>query len=183
VESFRRALRLDPDLALPHLYLGTLLQQLGALEEAEAHLHEAVRLDPHDPFAHYNLGVLFCRVGNFRQGAVHFSDALEQEPDFIPALASLALVRATSHDETLRNGRQAVELATRACELAQYKHPEALHALAAAYAEAGRFGDAVSTANLATRVASAAGNKTLADTVERALGLYQQQKPFRSDTP
>jgi len=183
VESFRRALRLDPDLALPHLYLGTLLQGLGALEEAKAHLHEAVRLSPHDPFVHYNLGVLFCRQGNFGQGAVHFRDALEQNPEFVPALASLALVRATSHDETLRNGRQAVELATRACKLAQYQHPEALHALAAAYAEAGRFADAVSTANLAIRVASAAGHKTLAATIERALQLYQQQKPFRSDSP
>jgi tetratricopeptide (TPR) repeat protein len=183
VESFRGALRLDPDLALPHLYLGILLQHFGALKEAEAHLHEAVRLNPHDPVAHYTLGLLFCRQGNPGQGAVYFTDTLKEDSDYIPALVSLALVRATSNDETLRNGRQAVELATRACELSQYKHPEALHALAAAYAEVGRFADAVSTGNLAIRGANAAGDKTLADTIERALQLYHHQKPCRSDSP
>ncbi len=180
-EAYREALRLDPDFAMAHLYLGTLLVDLGQLQQAESHLAEAVRLDPSDPFAQFNLAMALRRGQKPGQAAARLNDALEQEPGFVPALVSLALIRATSNDDTIRNGREAIELATKACELTRHQHPEALHALAAAYAEVGRFPDAVSTAEAAVRAARAAGDENLARAVGQPIELYRQRRPFRSD--
>jgi tetratricopeptide (TPR) repeat protein len=94
----------------------------------------------------------------------------------------LALIRSTSPDDGLRKGEEAVELAGRACALTKNENPEALHALAAAYAEVGQFSAAIATAERAIQIALAAGNSGLAAAVRRPLGLYQQQKPLRVGT-
>ncbi len=54
-----------------------------------------------------------------------------------------------------------------------------LDTLAAAYAEAGHFDEAVATARKAVELAAAAGQNTLAGQIEARLQLYRQQKPFR----
>ncbi len=176
-ESFREALRLKPHFFLAQLHLGTILSDLGRFDEAKEHLAEAVRLDPRDPFAHFNLGAAYGREGKPREASVHLAHALERNPDFTPALVSLALIRATSRDDALRDGPQAVDLATRACELTQRENPEALYALAAAYAEVGRFPDAAGTADLAIRAALAAGNRGLAGTIQPLLDHCRRQAP------
>ncbi len=181
-ESFREALRVNPNFALAHLHLGTLLLNLGRLDQAKEHLAEAVRLDPRDPFAHFNLGAAYGRRQEPREAVVHFNRAIEQDPDFFPALVNLALIRAASKDDSLRNGEQAVEMATRACDLTRHQHPEALHALAAAYAEVGRFPAAVSTAEQAVRLARSGGNEALAQTIQKPLELYKRHQPYRSDS-
>ena len=179
IESHRRALQIDPDFAASHLHLGTLLLESGAYDEAQTHLTELVRLTPHDPYAHFNLAMVFSRQKQSEQAAVHLGRTLEVAPDFIPALVSLSLTRATSGDDGLRDGEEAVELATRACTLTGNENPEALHALAAAYAEVGQFPAAVSTADRAIRIARTSGNEGLANAIRRPLELYRQEKPFR----
>jgi Tfp pilus assembly protein PilF len=180
-EAYREAVKHDPDMALAHLHLGTLLVELGALEAAKEHLSEAVRLDPHDAYTQFNLGIAFCKEQDFGQAAIYLNRALKEDPDFVPALVSLALLRATSNDAAHRNGLEAVELAERACQLTRYEHPGAVQSLAAAYAEAGRFPDAVSAAKHGIRVALASGNGAMADAIRQALELYQQDMPLRSN--
>jgi len=179
-KAYREALRHDPDVALAHLHLGTLLAELGALEAAKKHLSEAVRLDPHDAYTQFNLGIAFCKEQEFGQAAIYLNRALKEDPAFVPALMSLALLRATSNDAAHRNGLEAVELAERACQLTGYEHPEAVHTLAAAYAEVGRIPDAVSAAKHGIRVALASGNGALANTIRQSLELYRQDMPLRS---
>jgi tetratricopeptide (TPR) repeat protein len=139
-----------------------------------------VRIHPHDPYNHFNLGIIFCQDRQFEQGVVHFNDAIQRDPDFLPALISLSLIRSASPVDALRNGPQAVELATRACELSRYENPMALHALAAAYAEVGRFPDALATVEVALRITRGAAQEAFAKELQRMLGLLQQQKPYRS---
>ena len=69
---------------------------------------------------------------------------------------------ATSPDDGLRNGAEAVRLAERACELTHYGQPLFMGTLATAYAEAGRFPEAVTTAEKAEQLATAAGQTALA---------------------
>jgi tetratricopeptide (TPR) repeat protein len=180
--AFRGALQAKPDFALAQLHLGTLLLDLGQFDQAKEHLAEAARLDPRDPFAPFNLGAACGRAEQTDEAAVYFTEAVERDPDFVPALVHLALIRSTSKDESLRDGEQAVQMATRACELTRHQHPEALHALAAAYAEVGRFPAAVSTAEHAVRLARSGGNEALAQAIQKPLGLYKQRQPFRSDS-
>jgi len=176
-ESLREALRLDPDYILAHLYLGIVSNQLGELDEAETHLTEVTRLDPRDPIGHYNLGVVLARANRPHKAAAQLERTLEEDPNFVPALIALSIVRATSPDTTLRNGEEAVRLAARACELTGSRDPEALRALAVAEAETGRFGSAASTAQRAAQAARAAGNPVLADVIEKAFEGLPQSEP------
>lgn len=179
---YREALQNDPNLALAHLHLGTLLLDRGAIDEAKTHLSAAVHLDPHDPYASFNLAGAFRREGKPEQAVVHLGNALDDDSDFFPAIVDLAMIRATSRDKALRDGAKAVELATRACELTSFQHPGGLCALAAAYAEEGRFPQAVSMAERAIRAARAGGDERLADSIRQPLELYKQHKPLRLDT-
>jgi len=179
IAAYREAIRLVPDLAPARVYLGTLLLEQGKHDEAIPVLTEAVQVAPHDPFARFNLAIALLDAKKPREAANHLEGVIERASGFVPAMVSLAILRATSDDAELRNGEQAVELASRARSLIQQENPEILHALAAGYAEVGRFEDATATAELAVRAARAAGNPNLADAIEHSLGFYRQNKPFR----
>jgi Flp pilus assembly protein TadD len=85
---------------------------------------------------------------------------------------------ATSPQAALRNGHQAVELAQRANQLTGGENPVILCTLAAAWAEAGRFPEAVATAQHALQLAEAQSNPALADDLRSELKLYQANLPF-----
>jgi hypothetical protein len=88
-------------------------------------------------------------------------------------------VLATSPQASVRNGVRAVELAQQAERLSGGKDLSVLGTLAAAYAEARRFPDAVATAQRALDLATSQTNLTRADTLRAQLGLYQAGSPFR----
>ncbi len=179
-ELQREAIRLDPDYGPPRLHLGTLLLGRGRLSEAVEQLTEAVRIAPHDPFAQFNLGIALLGARQPGQAVEHLEQAVARDSEFVPAMVSLSLLRATSADASLRRGQQALDLATRARKLVPPENPEILHALAAAYAEVGQFGEAVRTADLAVRTARSAGNAPMAAAIEQALNLYRQRQPLRA---
>ena len=180
-ESHREAIRLDPDFAAARLHLGALLLGQGRLPEAVEQLTEAVRITPHDPFAQFNLAIALLGAKQPNAAAEHLEHALKRDPKFVPAMVSLAVLRATSEDETLRGGDQAIRLAEQARTLVPPGNPEVLHALAAAYAEVGRFPEAVRTAEQAIRSARASGNSGMAAAIQQALNFYQTGKPLRTN--
>jgi hypothetical protein len=85
---------------------------------------------------------------------------------------------ATCADENIRNGLEAVSLAERACRLTEYKVTAMLGTLAAAYAEAGRFADAIATSEKLDRMALEANDPRLAAFNRQLLALYRAGKPF-----
>jgi hypothetical protein len=93
------------------------------------------------------------------------------------------LQRCPSPDASLRNGARALELAQRASKLSGGNHPVVQHALAAAYAESGRFAEADETAERALSLALAQGNNALADVLRSERSLYQAGKPSRVNRP
>jgi Flp pilus assembly protein TadD len=107
-----------------------------------------------------------------------FREAARLEPGSVEALNGLAWLLATHPRAEMRNGAEAVRLAERACELSGGKDARFCSTLDAAYAEAGRFPDALRTAEKARDLALAAGRKELADAAEARLGLYRKQQPF-----
>jgi tetratricopeptide (TPR) repeat protein len=107
-----------------------------------------------------------------------FRAALLQEPNSPVALNNLACILATAPDAALRNGTEAVSLAERACALSQNRNAAMLTTLAAAYAEAGCFEDAVSTAERARGLAENQGQKELAERNAQLLELYRRKQPY-----
>jgi protein O-mannosyl-transferase len=93
--------------------------------------------------------------------------------------SNLVWVLATAPNASLRNGIRAVELAERALKLAGGVSPILHRTLAAAYAEAGRFDDAIATAERGRALAEREGNRELADEFTAVLAQYQQHQPFR----
>jgi len=107
--------------------------------------------------------------------------ALELDTNSIPALNNLAFLRATAPDPGLRNGNEAVRLAEQACQQTQYKEVALLRTLAAAYAEAGRFDDAVATARKVLAMALAQGQKEIATRDEQLLELYKSGRAYHQE--
>lgn len=113
----------------------------------------------------------------------YYREALRLDPNFLPALNNLAWLRATCPQAELRDGREAVQLAERACQLSRRRVTSFLGALAAAYAEAGRFSDAVKTIQEAQALAQASGATNLLPVHAQMLARFQAGKPFHERPP
>jgi len=181
-DCLREALRLDPALAPAHFRLGVVLLDLNRLEEAKRHLAEAVRLEPTVAQTFYALGAVLSREGKPSEAAAQFRRALRLDSNLVLALADLASILATSSDPSLRNGKEAVELATRASDLTHRQDPGIQLVLSEAYAEAGRLGDAVFVAERVMQTASAQGDPRLIGLARSRLECYRLGKPFRNPT-
>lgn len=96
-------------------------------------------------------------------------------------LNNQAWLLATSPDDKIRDGNLAVEMAKRACELTHYRTPITIGTLGAAYAEAGRFDDAISAAQDACKVAGQLNQTNILDRNRQLLELYQSHKPYREN--
>ena len=104
---------------------------------------------------------------------------MDLNPEMTQALYNLSWITATHEKQKFRNGIKAIELAERLCKITQYNQPLALDALAAAYAEAERFDEAVLTAQKALKLALEYGPEELALGLKERLQLYQGKRPFR----
>jgi len=116
--------------------------------------------------------------GNFREAVVRYRQALLVNPDCAISLNNLAFILATAPDDSLRNGEEAVRLAQRAMRLPPIKGMCVEGTLAAAYAEAGRYAEAVATTENAVRTETAAGETRYADRNRKLLTLYSANKPW-----
>jgi Flp pilus assembly protein TadD len=180
ISHFQRALQIKPDFAEAHNNLGTALRQKGRVDEAISHYQKALQIMPDNESVHVNLANAFLQKGGVDQAIVHFQNALQIEPADMEVQNNLAWLLATCAQSSLRNGDKAVQLARQANELAGGKNPVILGTLAAAFAEAGRFSEAVETAQRALRLAGAQSNTGLAGALQSEMKLYQAGKPFHS---
>jgi len=98
--------------------------------------------------------------------------------DRMEVLNNLAWGLATNPDANKRDGELAVKLAQRACDQTHYHETMAVGTLAAAYAETGRFDDAIATAQKACDLASASGNTMLLNKNQELLALYREHQPY-----
>ena len=117
--------------------------------------------------------------GSIGDAIKHYRRVLQNEPDLLTALNNLAWILATNPDPALRNGAEAVQCARRACDLTNFKTTIPVGTLAAAYAEAGQFTQAITTAEQACALASAAGDTALLQRNQQLLELYRAGKPVR----
>jgi Flp pilus assembly protein TadD len=176
---FRHSLKVSPQSAIVRSFLGGALTEKGDLDEGIVQLQEALRLRPDFAEAHGKLALALETTGKSAEAIGEYRTALKLKPDLVEALNNLAWLLATDPEATLRNGVEAVDYAERACRLTRFQKTTCIGTLAAAYAEAGRFPDAIATAEKAIALARAQNERGLADANETLLGLYRQGQPFR----
>ncbi len=179
VGLFRQALAINPDDAEAHNTLGGIFQWLGDLGQATGHFERAVQSRPDSALAHHNLAFTLTLDGRPDEGTKHFRQAMMLDPGWSAPFVELAWVLATSPDATARNAGEAVRLAGRAVKLTDRKDPSALDALAAAYASAGRYDEAVEAAEAALEAAGSQAADQMFSEVRRRLELYKQRRPYR----
>jgi tetratricopeptide (TPR) repeat protein len=182
IVQFRKALEIQPDNAEAHDNLGNALLQKGRVDEAITEYQKALKIKPDYADAHINLGNALFQKGGVGEAITQYQRALEIKPGHPEALNNLAWALATFPQASLRNGNKAVELAQQANQLTGGESPMILHTLAAAYAEAGRFSDAIQSAQKANELAQAAGQQNLARQLNGELKLYEAGLPFHLES-
>ena len=183
IENYRQAIQINPKNSDALYNLGLALAVKGRSDEAIENYRQAIQVNSNRPETFFQLGMALGQLGRTREAVAQYREALKLNPNLAGALNNLAWVLAASPDDELRNGAEAVRLAERACELTHSGEPLFLGTLAAAYAEAGRFPEAVTTAEKAEQFATAAGSKKLAESIRRLLELYRAGKPYHRPAP
>jgi tetratricopeptide (TPR) repeat protein len=182
IAQYKEALRLKPDFSQAYNNLGIALEGEGRLPEAIAQYEQTVRLRPDSADAHYNLANALVKAGQILEAESQFQEALTLDPALADAYENLAWLYATHPDASYRNGSEAVRLAQEAVRL-KGNHASCLDTLAAAYAEAGRFSEAIGAAERALVLARAEAETSLADQIEARLGRYRAGQSFHEGSP
>ena len=179
---FKKALEIQPDYAAAHYNFGTALFQKGRVDEAIIQFQKALAIQPDYAKAYNNLGNALFQKEQTDEAIIQFQKALAIQPDLAEAvngLTRIAWVLATSPNSSVRNGTEAVELARQTDRLSGGGNPVMAAALAAAYAEAGRFPEAITNAERAVQLASNQNNAAMVAALEAQLKLYQAGSPLR----
>jgi tetratricopeptide (TPR) repeat protein len=176
--QYRKAIQLKPDYADAHGNLANVLAAQGRLAEAVKEYQRTLELVPNSAQAHLRFGQALQTLHNFAAAKAEYQKVLELDPKHLPARLSLAWLLATSPEASLRDGNKAVALAEQAGLLSGGESPQILDTLAAAYAEAGRYPEAVETAKRALNLGTAQNNPPLAEAIQNRLKLYETNVPY-----
>jgi len=158
--------------------LGYALAGQGRFDEAQIRFLEAMRLDPQGAQAHLHYGISLSAQRRVREAVAEYRKAMALDNQLSPACNNLAWILATDPDPQIRSGQEAVALAERACQLTHNEIPGCLGTLAAAYAEVGRFSEAVATAERARDLARKNGREKVAEGIEQRLESYRIGQPY-----
>jgi Flp pilus assembly protein TadD len=159
-----------------HRELGLALHQKGRIAEAIPHYQRALEIKPDFAEAHNDLGVALLQSGQTAEAIRQFKETLALIPNNVETLDNLAWVLATASPPSLRNGSEAVEFAERAAKLTGDKDPSVLNTKSAAYAAAGRYEEAVATAQQALRLAESRFDSALIATLQKEIQVYQSHR-------
>ena len=177
---FEKAVQLNPKLADPQNDLGIALFSLGKLTEALPHFEKAIEINPQFAEAHCYLGmVLYYAMGKVPESLSQWQEAIRLEPDNALAMNQMAHVLAASPEASDRNAEEALRLAERAVQLSSGQDPEYLSTLAIAYANGGRFPEALDVAHRALQLATQQNQPELVRKFNSEIKFYEAGQPFR----
>jgi tetratricopeptide (TPR) repeat protein len=179
VVQWRRVIAARPDFFLARYNLGRALSVKGQAGEAIREWERVLEANRDFAPAHFSLGDVLYRRGKVVEALAHWMEGLRRQPDNLAALRQAAWVRATCPDKSIRDGAEAVSLAERATRLPGGQQADVLDALAAAYAETGRFREAAQVARKAYGLALQEKKTALAQDLKVRITLYEADAPFR----
>ena len=179
IQKFQTSLQIMPDFAEVHYNLGLLLVTQKRETEAIAHFQRAGTIQPQFAEAHYRMALTLQGQGKIAEAIAQYERAIAANPKHSSSHNNLAWTLATSPNDALRDGARAVTHALKANELTGGNRADALDTLAVAYAEAGRFDEALSTTQRALKIATAAGQTKFTEELRTRIQSFQSRKPYR----
>jgi tetratricopeptide (TPR) repeat protein len=182
ISHFEKAVNIRPWNVFAQNNLALSLFRQGQLEEAIAHLQTSLQSQPDNTETLNLLGLVLFQAGRVNEAIAQWEETLKIQkiqPADWKARNSLAWVFATYPNASVRDGRRAVDLAQEALRLSGGKNPLVFRTLAAAYAESGRFAEAIDAAQRGLELATAQGNSALAENLRSNIAAYQSNSPLR----
>jgi len=179
ITKLQAAIDLRPENAPAHDNLAKALLRKGRVSEAMVHYRKFLEIQPASVEARNTLGTALIQKGYVKEAIEQWQEALAIQPENGNAASNLAWVYATSPEDSLRDGTRAADLGEKARRISAGKIPMIYKVLAAAYAENGRFADAVETAQRGAELATSQGNPGLAAELQSNVALYQSGRPLR----
>ena len=180
IVHYEEAIKSQPNYADAYYNRGNILFAEGRVEEAMADWEKTLQIRPNDADAHTCLGNALLRRGSLKEAVAQYENAIALAPEDPHSRINIAWVFATAPDASIRDGIKAVEFAQQAMELSGGNDPKFLRTLAAAYAESGRFSEAITTAKQAIMTATMQGKAGLAHVLDGDVGLYRAHVPLRA---
>ena len=179
VQHLRKALELEPELLMAKVNLAVALDMAGELEEGLAVYDDLLALQPRRSDLYTRAANLRLRYGDVAGAISLLRRGAAMLPENIAIANDLAWQLSTVVDEDLRNGAQAVKLAEYVNDRKGRESASELDTLAVAYAEVGRYDDAVAAAEQALLIARQGNQTGLAGEISQRLELFRQGTPYR----
>ena len=177
--AYAEGVRLEPQNAESRCNWAAALAKSGHTAEAIEQFRIALQLKPQLAEAHFGLASAYAQAGRARDAVAELDALLRARPDSPAVEMALAWLLATADDARIRDGGRALQLAEDADRRTEHDDPDALNALAAAYAETGRFSEAAATAERALAAAQRKGQTALLDALPARLAQYRAGQPVR----
>jgi tetratricopeptide (TPR) repeat protein len=182
VADLERVMQLNPKFAGAYINRGAVYLQKGKVDSAIADYNKAIDLNPNSVAAYSGEARAHMRKKDYPRASYYLEKITQLNPtEFDAALNSLAWLLATCPDTRARDGKKAIEIAQKACELSHWKPWAYIDTLAAAYAETGDFDQAVKYQSQALKIAPP--ENELVQGAKQRLELYKQHKPYRESPP
>lgn len=178
IADYTQAIEIDPQYAKAYNKRGIAWKKQGNYDKAVADYTQAIDINAKNPIYYYNRGLAWENKGDYNSAIADYTKTLKIDPKEVDAYNNLAWLKATCPDGTYRDGLRAAALAKKAVELKETYYT--LGTLAAAYAEAGKFQDAIKTQKRAIQKLNKEGNRKKLTEYEERLASYRAGKPWRS---
>ena len=182
ITDLERLVQLNPDNRMLLLQLGSFYQMDDRPKKALRIADRLLKADAKDWQSLRLRGDILLSLGRHIDAIADYESAIDNIPsdeDDVPGIMNnLSWVLSTSPEDNVRNGKRALELALKACELTQYAKPHILSTLAAAYAELQQFDKAIEWSEKAVELGRKEENEQV-EQLEQELKGYRENKPWR----
>ena len=179
LEQLERMHDLTPDDSGLSLRMALLYGAKNDAQRAVDAYSQTIAGEPQNWFAFQGRADTYLNLGQQDKAVEDYEQALQLDPANSGVLNNLAWLLATSPEDKLRNGKRAIELATKACEVTEFKQAHILSTLAAAYAETGDFETAKKWSSKAVEL----GEGSMKEQLAKELKSYEERKPWREAHP
>jgi tetratricopeptide (TPR) repeat protein len=181
ISDYTKAIEINPSIELFYNNRGLAYLDSGQNDLAISDFTHAIEINPTGDTIYYYRGAAHTNKGEYDDAISDYSKAIELNQSYADAYNQLARIMATCPVEKGRDGIKAVELAEKAVALSPA--PRVLDTLAAAYAEAGMFDNAIETQNKAILILLKESRpETEISGYKERLAAYQVKKPWREST-
>jgi tetratricopeptide (TPR) repeat protein len=177
MSDYNKAIEINPRLAEAYYNRAASWLNKGQYDQAVADYTKAIEINPRFGEAYYNRGIAWTKKGKYDFAIADCSKALDISPTHADAYNQLAWILSACPDERYRNGKKAVDFSKKAVEIEE--KPAFLDTLAAAYAESGKFNDAIKAQERAMALFQGSEDDALLSQYRTRLETYKARKPWR----